>query len=151
MKKTFKAVLVENDENSGCRIDLPFDPKNVFGTARAPVNITINGFTFRSTTFRMGGCDFIGISKVNRDGAGIRAGDKITISMELDNAPRIVTPPADFAKALKADKNAQALWEKLSYTHQKEYENWITEARMPETRARRIEKAVEMIVAGVKR
>lgn len=132
-----------------CGIDLPFEPKEIFGKARAPVNVTINGYTFRTTTFCMGGRNFIGISKINRDGAGIEAGDKITVTMELDSKPRVITPPADFAKALKADKAAQAFWEKLSYTHKREYANWITEAKKPETRLRRIAKAVEMLEKGV--
>jgi hypothetical protein len=150
MKKTFKATLVKDDETSGCGINLPFEPKEVFGKARAPVNVTINGYTFQTTTFCMGGRNFIGVSKVNRDGAGIVAGDKITVTMELDIAPRVITPPVDFAKSLKANKRAQEFWDILSYSHQREYANWISEAKKPETRLRRIEKAVEMLGSGVK-
>jgi hypothetical protein len=150
MKKKFKAILIKDDKTSGCGINLPFNPKEIFGKARAPVEVTINGHTFQTTTFCMGGRNFIGVSKVNRDGAGIAAGDKITVTMELDIAPRVITPPADFAKALKANKRAQEFWDKLSYSHQREYANWISEAKRPETRLRRIEKAVELLGSGVK-
>lgn len=150
MKRTFKATLIRDEETSGCGIDLPFDPKEVFGKARAPVNVTINGFTFRTTTFCMCGRNFIGINKANRDSAGIKAGDKIVVTMELDTAPRVVEIPPDLAKVLKANKRAKEFWEKLSYTHQKEYANWIIEAKKPETRQRRVEKAVAMLAEGVK-
>jgi hypothetical protein len=150
MKKTFKAILIKDEETSGCGIDLPFNPKEVFGKARTPVNVMINGYTFRTTTFCMGGRNFIGISKINRDGAGIVAGEKITVTMELDIAPRVITPPADFAKSLKSNKRAQEFWDKLSYSHQREYANWISEAKQPETRERRIAKAVELLERGVK-
>ena len=149
-KITFKTTLIEDDNTTACGINLPFQPKEIFGKARAPVKVTINGYTFRTTTFCMEGCNFIPVNKANRQGVGIKAGDKFTVLMETDAEPRIITPPIDFARALKADKKAQAIWEKLSFTHRKEYVNWITEAKKAETRARRIDKAVEMISGGAK-
>lgn len=149
MKKTFKAILIKDEETSGCGFDLPFDPKEIFGKARALVNVTINGYTFRTTTFCMGGRNFIGVNKENREGAGIAAGDNVAVEMELDTQPRVVEMPPDLAKALKANKAAKAFWDKLSYTHQKEYANWVTEAKKAETRERRIIKAVEMLAKGV--
>lgn len=66
--------------------------------------------------------------------------------LDLDTEARIVKPPADLVKALKA----VALWERwqaLSYSHQREHAESIEDAKKPETRARRIERAVEMIRA----
>jgi uncharacterized protein YdeI (YjbR/CyaY-like superfamily) len=65
--------------------------------------------------------------------------------MEKDDEPRAIATPPDLLKALSARKSAKAAWDKLSYTHRKEYINAIEEAKKPETRARRIAKAVEMI------
>ena len=90
------------------------------------------------------------VNKRMREGAKAKAGDAVEIVMERDDEPRVVTPPADFARALKANKAAQTAWEKLSYTHRKEYANAIEEAKKPETRARRIEKAVAELAAGKK-
>jgi hypothetical protein len=149
-KKTFKTTLIKNDDTAGCAINLPFDPKEAFGKGRAPVNVTINRYTFRTTIFCMSGCNFVPVNKANREGAGIAAGDKVAVTMELDTAPRVITVPADFAKALKNDKKATAAWEKLSYTHRKEYVNWITDAKKPENRTRRIIRAAEMIASGVR-
>ena len=36
----------------------------------------------------------------------------------------------------------------MSYTHRKEYADWIEEAKRPETRKRRVAKAVELIREG---
>jgi uncharacterized protein YdeI (YjbR/CyaY-like superfamily) len=68
--------------------------------------------------------------------------------MEPDTAPRTVEVPPDLKKALGANKAAHAAWDKYSYTHRKEFAQWVTEAKKPETRARRLEKAMEMLAAG---
>lgn len=149
--KRFK-VLLEKDENSEATgISVPFDVEKVYGTrARVPVRGTINGFPYRSSIFPMGGCHFMAVNKATRDGAKAKAGDTINVVMERDDEPRVITPPQDFARALKANKDAQATWGKLSYTHQKEYAGAIEEAKKPETRARRIEKAIAELAAGKK-
>ena len=64
--------------------------------------------------------------------------------------PRTVNPPADLARALKANREAQAAWDKLSYTHKKEYAGAVEEAKKPETRQRRVERAVAELVARKK-
>ena len=71
--------------------------------------------------------------------------------MELDTKPRVVKPPVDLAKALRADKRADAAWKVLSYTHQKEHVAAIEGAKRPETRERRIRKAIEMLRAQAAR
>jgi hypothetical protein len=143
--KKFETVLVKDDETSGCFIELPFDPKDAFGKVRAPVKVTINGYMFRSTVFSMGGCFMVPFNKVNRDGAGVAAGDKVTVSIELDKELRAVAIPDDLAAALKKSKKGTAAWEKMSYTHRREYVQSIESAKRPETRARRIAKTIDML------
>jgi hypothetical protein len=117
----FKLKLEQYEDTQVLHAYLPFDVYEAFGTrTRMPVKGTINGFAFRSSIFPMGGGKFY---------------------------LREIETPADFAKALKANKDAQAVWDRLSFTHRKEYVGAIVEAKKPETRARRIEKAVEMIAA----
>lgn len=147
MTKKFQTVLSKDDNTSGCMIELPFDPREAFGKVRAPVKVTINKHTFRTTIAPMGGCYLIGISKVNRDAAGIDWGDKIAVTVEADNEPRVVAVPDDLAAALKKNKAAQAVWDKLSYTHRREYAQEIEGAKRPETRARRLAKTLEMLEA----
>ncbi len=143
--KRFRTVLVKDDDTSGCGIELPFNPKEVFGRVRAPVKVTINGFTFRTTTCSMGGVYWIPVNKSNREGAAIDGGDRITVNLEPDTDPRVVILPPDFARALRSAPSAEKAWEKLSYTHQKEHVQAIEEAKKPETRQRRIAKAIDRL------
>ena len=133
-------------------IVLPFDAQEVFGTrARVPVRGTINGYAFRGSLFPSGdGKHYMVVRKQLREAAGVRGGEMVSFRLERDEEPRVVTPPEDFARALKADKAAHELWGKLSYTHQREYAEHIEEAKRPETRQRRIGKSVKMIAAGKK-
>ena len=64
--------------------------------------------------------------------------------LDLDSGPRVVKPPADLVKALKA-ASLWDRWQDLSYSHQREHVEAIEEAKKPETRARRIERAVQMV------
>ncbi|HVG33272.1 MAG TPA: YdeI/OmpD-associated family protein [Pyrinomonadaceae bacterium] len=146
-------VTLEGDEHSEATgIRIPFNVLEVFGTrARVPVKGTINGFSFRSSIFPGGeGVHYMAVNKSMRAGAKAKAGDMVEVVMERDDEPRIITPPADFAKALKANKTAEAAWERLSYTHRKEYVKAIEEAKKTETRLRRIEKAVSELAAQKK-
>jgi uncharacterized protein YdeI (YjbR/CyaY-like superfamily) len=74
----------------------------------------------------------------------------VTITVEPDSEPRLVEVPADLLKELKKDKEAKTFFDKLSYTHQKEYVTWITEAKKEETRQNRIAKTIEMLKEGKK-
>jgi uncharacterized protein YdeI (YjbR/CyaY-like superfamily) len=73
----------------------------------------------------------------------------VEVTLELDTAPREVDLPKDFAAALKK-AGARAAFDKLAFTHRKEHVRSIEEAKAPETRARRIEKSVAMVLAGKK-
>ena len=74
--------------------------------------------------------------------------DEVTISVEPDTEPRLIEIPPDLARELKKDKEAKAFFDKLSYTHQKEYVTWINEAKKQETRQNRILKTLEMLKKG---
>ncbi len=144
--KKFKTTVVQDDKTTACGINLPFTPRDIFGKARAPVKVTINGYTFRTTTFTMHSAYWIPLNKENREGAGVKAGDRVLVEMEPDTEPRTIDTPADLAKLLKKSKAAGAQWDKLSYTHQKEYVRWIEEAKKPETRLRRIQQTIEKLI-----
>jgi uncharacterized protein YdeI (YjbR/CyaY-like superfamily) len=58
--------------------------------------------------------------------------------------------PPDFFSVLKKNKDARAIFERLAYTHKKEYIKWIIEAKKEETRQRRILRAIEMIKSNKK-
>src|SRR5258708_8788309 len=89
-------------EGSMCFIPLTFDPRSVFGKLRAPVKVTLNGYTYQSTIAAMGGPPCIPLRKSNREAAGLQGGESIDVPLDLDTAKREVKPPLDFVKALKA-------------------------------------------------
>jgi hypothetical protein len=121
------------------------------GAKRFPVVATVNGYTWRSSVSRMGGEFLLGLNREVRDGAGVQAGDEAEVIIELDEAPREVDVPADLAAALAVDPQAAASFERMAFTHRKEYCRWIDDAKRAETRLRRVTQAVEMIKAGKSR
>lgn len=141
--KTFRTTIVR--EGSICFVPLTFDPRTVFGKVRAPVKVTLNGYTFRSTIAAMGGPPCVPLRKSNREAAGLEGGETIEVRLDLDTEKRVITPPADFVKALKAMPPAWERWRELSFSHQREYVEAIADAKAPETRARRVNRAVQAI------
>lgn len=142
--RNYTTTIISDDDSSLCAIEVPFDPKPVFGKVRAPVKVTVNSYTFRSTIARMGGQTFIPLRRSNREAAGVQGGQLVRVTLELDTDVREVKPPADLVKALKAGK-AWAQWQQLSFSHQREHVEAIEQAKRPETRARRIDAAVQAI------
>lgn len=130
-----------------CFVPVPFDPKAVFGKVRAPVRVSLNGYTYRSTIASMGGTVGIPLRRGHREAAGLDGGETIDVEIALDEQKRVVKPPRELVKALKAKPPAWERWREMSFTHQREYAEAIDEARKPETRARRIAEAVHMIRA----
>lgn len=130
-------------------MEVPFDAKQVFGAARPPVRGTVNGTPFRSRLAVYGGTTYLGLTREVRSAAGIEVGSKVAAVMERDDAPREVDVPEPLARALGRDKTAKAAFDKLAFTHRKEYAQWIAEAKREDTRGRRVAKAVEMLRDGV--
>ena len=118
------------------------------GAKRFPVVATVNGYTWRTSVTRMKGEFLLGLSREVRDGTGAQIGDEVEVTVELDQAPREVEVPAALAAALAADPDASATFERLAFTHRKEYARWVAEAKRDETRQRRVEQALEMIRSG---
>jgi hypothetical protein len=118
------------------------------GAKRFPVVATINGYTWRTSVARMGGEFLVGLNKEVRAGAGVQAGDAVTLELALDSEPRTVEIPPALADALDADGEAKAIFDGLAFTHRKEYARWVAEAKRDETRERRVAKALEMLHAG---
>jgi uncharacterized protein YdeI (YjbR/CyaY-like superfamily) len=60
----------------------------------------------------------------------------------------VVVVPKDLQREFGKNRNAKTFFDKLSYTHQREYVMWIEEAKRDETRANRVTKAIEMLKKG---
>jgi hypothetical protein len=118
------------------------------GAKRFPVVAIVNGYTWRTSVARMGGEFLVGLSREVRTGAGVEASDEVSVSLELDIQPREVDVPEGLAQALAADPAAKAAFDRMAFTHRKEYARWIAEAKREETRQNRIQKALDMLKEG---
>ena len=148
--KRFRALVKRKEGGDVCSINIPFDVEKTFGGRnRVPVRGTLNGAPYRSSVFKMGGdCHFMVVNRQLRAAAGVKGGETVPVTMERDDAPRTVTPPPDFARALKANEEARAAWDRLSFTHQREHVEHVEGAKKPETRQRRIENSIQLLAAG---
>ncbi|MEP6973214.1 MAG: YdeI/OmpD-associated family protein [Actinomycetota bacterium] len=115
---------------------------------RLKVLATIRSYTYRSSVAPMGGRFMLPVSAEVREAAGVAAGDVVDVTLELDTAPRMVEVPSDLAAALKRDKKAKAFFDGLSYSQQRWFTLSVEGAKKPETRQRRVDKAIEMLREG---
>jgi hypothetical protein len=144
MTERFVATLGER------HIVVPVDARALWGEARPPVAGTVNGVPFRSRLMVYGGQTLLGLTNAFRAEAGIAEGDEVEVVIDRDDAPREVEVPPALRALLDGDATARAAFDALSFTHRREYANWIAEAKKVETRDRRAAKAIEMLRDGVR-
>ncbi len=140
---TFQTTLFQTGNNTGIEVP-PEVIEALGGGKRPPVALVVNGYAYRSTVGVMGGKSLVPFSSEHRAASGLKGGDAITVEIELDTAPREVTPPDDFTAALDT-AGLRAAFDKLAPSHRKEHVRAIDDAKTPETRARRIDKAIEKL------
>ena len=113
----FKTTLFKAEDMNATGIVIPPEIiATLGGGKRAPVRITINGYTYRNTVAVMGGQFMVGVAAEHRDRAKVKGGDAIEVTIELDDAPRTVAVPADFAAALSKAK-ARDAFDGLAHSH----------------------------------
>jgi hypothetical protein len=150
MEQRFRAVI-EDAGGGGAYVTIPFDVEAIYGQKRVRVKAAIDGVPYRGTLVRMGSpCHMLPVLKEIRSKIGKGPGDEVEVVLEEDAEPRVVEVPEDLRRALDAAPDAGRFFDQLSYTHQREYVNWIVEAKRPETRRRRIEKAAAMLAEGAR-
>ena len=146
----FKTAIMQAEGMDATGIVVPDAVVEKLASGKRPkVAVTLNGYTYRSTVAVMGGQFMLPLAKAHREAAGVKPGQKVGITLELDTAPREVEIPKDFAAALKK-AGLRAAFDKLAFTHRKEHVRAIEEAKAAETRARRIDKALAMVAAKAK-
>ena len=143
----FDAVIVKVDGIDSAFLEFPYDVGAEFGTkGRVKVKATFDGIEYRGSLVKMGlKCHIIGIRQEIRSKIGKGPGDKVHVTIEKDDEPRVVEVPPDLQEALDKDPEARAIFDKMSYSHKREYVNAILEAKKPETRKARVEKMKVMI------
>ncbi len=151
-KHTFKAVI-ENAGGGGAYVRIPFDVEQAFGKKRVKVKAMIEAAPYRGLLVRMGMDDnshILIVLKGIRGKIGKSFGDVVEVTLEEDVEPRVVEIPSDLAHALEHEPQARAFFEKLAYSHQREYVNWISEAKREATRRERLTKTIELLKKGKK-
>ncbi len=139
MKTTFTTTVWKDKEMNATGLEVPDDAVAALGKGkRHPVKVSLNGYTYRSTIAVMGGVCMLPLSAENREAAGLKAGDEVEVTLELDTEPRIVVVPEDLAAALSHKQGAQAEFDALSYSARKELVRQVESAKAQETRDRRI-------------
>jgi hypothetical protein len=151
MKKHTFTAIIQNAGGGGAYVEVPFDVEKAFGSKRPKVKATIDGIPYRGTLVRMGTeCHLLLILKSIRVQTGKTFGDEVHLTVEADTSLRVVELPEGLKRAFQSEKEAKAFFEKLSYTHQKEYVTWINDAKKEETRQARVIKTIEMLKKGKK-
>ena len=146
MKETYTTIVLQEEGMNATGLPVPGEVVTAFGKGKKPkVKVTINGYTYRSTVAAYGDVFMLPLSKENREAAGVKAGDQVEVTLELDLEPRTVEVPPDLAAALAEKPGATAAFNALSYTMRKEYVRQVEEAKALETRNRRIAKIVTQL------
>ncbi|MCI0589123.1 MAG: YdeI/OmpD-associated family protein [Planctomycetes bacterium] len=119
---------------------------------RTLVEGTINGFPFRAALEPHGkGSHWLRVNKGMQDGAGADAGDTVTVEITRAGEEPEVRVPLELRKSLAAAPLAQASWADITPMARRDWVLWISTAKQPETRMRRIEKACDMLGSGKRR
>lgn len=144
---TFDAVLEGGGNKIGFTV--PAGAIESLGAGqRPPVAVDLNGHTYRYTIGVMGGKHLIGVNTEVRKATGLANGDTVHVTLTLDTTPRTVDIPDDFAAALAAAPRARAFFDGLSNSLQRYHVGNVTGTKNPDTRQRRIDRALDLFLAG---
>ena len=147
---TFETTVAASGNNTG--IVVPAEVIEQLGAGkRPPVLVDVNGYEYRSTVAVMGGQHMIGISAAVRAATGLTGGDPIRVVLTVADTPREVDVPSDFAAALAAEEDTADFFGRLSNSLQRYHVDNVNGAKTPETRQRRIQKAVALFREGKQR
>jgi hypothetical protein len=151
MKKYHFKAKIEAGDGGGAYVLFPFDVEKEFGVkGRVPVKAIFNGVPYAGSLIKYGNpLHMLPVLKAIREQMGAGPGDTIEVELWKDEQPRTLEVPAVFSEAMKKE-GALPLFDRLSYTHRREYCRWIAEAKKEQTRLKRVEKAVEMLKSGAK-
>ena len=149
----FEGIIEQHGEINAAFIKFPFSTEELFGKkGQVKIKVLLDGkVEYRGSLAKMkSNCHLLGLTQEVRKQLGKTFGDKVTVKLWEDQEERIVEIPEDVLEVFEKNKDAFEMYQKMSYTHRKEYMRWITEAKKPETRENRKVKLIEMILAGKK-
>jgi Bacteriocin-protection, YdeI or OmpD-Associated/Domain of unknown function (DUF1905) len=143
MKTTFTTNIKAVGNNTG--IEVPAKNIAELGESKKPaVKVNMSGYSYASTVAVMSGKFMIPLSKAHREAAGLKAKDKITVTLELETTPRTVEVPDDLAEAL-SKAGVRKMFDASAPSKRKEFVRQVEEAKTQETREKRIAKILEAL------
>jgi bifunctional DNA-binding transcriptional regulator/antitoxin component of YhaV-PrlF toxin-antitoxin module len=146
MKTSFTTTL-SGTADGPTGIVVPAENVEALGAGKKPaIKVTVSGYSYPSTVAVMGGKFMIPFAAEHRKASGIKAGDAIEVTLELETQPRVFDLPEDLAAALKT-AGLRAVFDAAAPSKRKEWVRQVTEAKAAETRARRVEKVVAVLSA----
>jgi len=131
-------------------VDVPEEVSlSLTATGYVPVVGTVNGVSFRGTLVPAGGGRHrLFLNAAIRREVEVGEGDDVALAITRDTTSREPPIPDDLNAALDSVAGAQHRWDAFSPSHRREVLVWIDDARKPETRARRIARAVAHVMDG---
>ncbi len=148
MSETFRATIQQTGKTA-CGIEVPPSVVEGLGGSKRPaVHVTLDGYSYRSTVAPMNGGYWVGVNADHREASGLKAGDEVQVTLSLDTAPRELEVPPELAAALDADPQAKAFFDGLSYSNRRVFTLSVEGTANPETKARRVEKAIALMREG---
>lgn len=144
----FSATLKSVEGNSALYIDFPYSVEEIYGVkGQVKIKATYDGVPYRGSLVKMGQpCHMLLIRTDIRKQINKNPGDEVWVTVQRDLEERVVEVPEELEELFQANPEARELYDKLSYTHRKEYVQWINDAKRPETRANRLGKTIEMLL-----
>ncbi|WP_394993172.1 YdeI/OmpD-associated family protein [Emticicia sp.] len=149
MKIEYEAIILKNEEHSAVYCEIPFNVFENFGKKRLKIRATFDEVEYRGLLTPMGGEYGLFMNKAIREKVGKTFGEIVHISIEEDTEPRTVEIPDDLLLAM-LESDVKPFFDSLSFTHQKEYLQWILDAKKEKTRQNRLIKAIEMMQNKIK-
>lgn len=150
---SFKGKIIQHGEINAVYVEFPFSTEELFGK-KGQVKIKAifdDHVEYRGSLAKMkSDCHRLGLTQQIRNKLRKSFGDEVSAKLWEDNEERIVEIPDDVKIVFNDNLQAKELFDKMSYTHRKEYIRWIVEAKKTETRENRKLKMIEMILAGKK-
>ena len=148
MSVQFRAVIQQTGKTA-CGIEVPAAVVDALGGSKRPaVTVTLAHYTYRSSVAPMGGGFWVGVNADHREASGLRAGDDVQVTLALDTAPRELEVPPELAAALDADPAAKEFFDGLSYSNRRVFTLSVEGTDNPETKARRVAKAIALMREG---
>ena len=143
MAVTYKTTILGFGNHAA--IEIPDEILTKLGAnRRAPLKITLNGYTYQSTATAMDGKCLVVFPTRNRQASGVNSGDTLDVTLELDSGYRNVDIPTELLERLKQSGLTQ-IFHDLTYSKRKEFARQIAEAKSPETKSRRLEKILQSL------